>query len=306
MTPARPSPDTDANPVAKHRTVNRSIVRRPAGFSLVELLVSLGVIALLIGILLPAIGKARDQGVRLRCNANLHQIGIAFQTYSMAERYGGFPRTEYDPKRKQLQLDNAGYRVRDSFGHRGYVGENNVPASLFVLLKTQKLSPALFICPATAAVPYAEDPRESSNWKSIPEQMTYSLAAPYPAPTATGSFEWRNTLGPEFAIMADINPGTRGGTNPPNNVVAPAHTAAKDKMAVANSNNHKNAGQNVLYADAHVEFQITPYAGEMRPNGIRDNIYTAGTGDGGITGELAMPVDAHDSVLLPTDDPGGK
>jgi prepilin-type N-terminal cleavage/methylation domain-containing protein len=276
-----------------------------SGFTLVELLVVIGIIAVLLGILLPALGRAGDQGNRLKCMANLRQLGAAFQAYSLAEPNGGFPRTEYDPKKK-LQLDKAGYRVRDSFGDRQYVGENNVPACLFVLMKTQKLPPAAFVCPATDAQPYPEDVRESSNWKSIPEQMTYSVAAAYPAGGTARPLQWKNTLGPEFAIMADINPGTRGGVAPPNNVVGPPHTASKAQMAAANSNNHRNAGQNVLYADTHVEFWTTPYAGQFRADGIRDHIYTAGAGDGGVTGEEAWPVDARDSVLLPTDDNGGK
>ena len=278
---------------------------RSAGFTLVELLVTIGVIGLLIAILLPTLGRVREQGMRLKCNVNLHQLGLAFQMYSHAEPNGSFPRTKYVPG-KPLALKNDGYQVRDSFGNSGYVGENNVPASLYLLMKTQKLPPAMFVCPSTEATPYPEDVRQSSNWRAIPDQMTYSLATPYPSATATSPLRWGNTLGSEFALMADINPGTRGGSNPPNNVVGPPHNAPKSRMAAANSNNHRNAGQNVLYADTHVEFQATPYAGEYRADGIRDNIYTAGAGDGGITGEMAAPVDAHDSVLLPTDDPDGK
>jgi len=77
-------------------------------------------------------------------------------------------------------------------------------------------------------------------------------------------------------------------------------------MAAANSNNHRNKGQNVLYADGHVEFSETPYCGAPRDNGLRDHIYTAGAGDNGVCDESAMPVDDKDSVMLPTDDPGGK
>ncbi|QOV92323.1 DUF1559 domain-containing protein [Humisphaera borealis] len=278
------------------------------GFTLVELLVVIGIIALMISILLPSLGRAREQATRIRCAANLRQLGLAMQTYSLAEPNGSYPRTKYDPSKKQMLLDNAGYLVPATFGNSGYVGENNVPASLFLLMKTQKLSPQMFLCPATEGVAYPEDPKQSSNWKTIPLQMTYSLASAFPsaASPATSRLQWKNTLGAEFALIADINPGTRGGTNPPNNTVAPPHTASPSAMAAANSNNHGNTGQNVLYADGHAEFQNTPYAGEFRSNGIRDHIYTAGTGDGGITSELAMPVDAHDSVLLPTDDPGGK
>lgn len=279
------------------------------GFTLVELLVIIGIVVLLFTILLPVLGRVQDQAARLKCANNLHQLGMTMLIYSADEPNGGFPRTLYDPGKKQLQLDNAGYMVPNTFGHSGYVGENNVPASLFLLLKTRKVSPLLFICPSTDATPgyVGEHPELSSNWESIPQNMTYSLAAPFPsAAAAKAGFLWKNSMNPQFAIAADINPGTRGGTDTPNNVVGPHHDDPDFKLAAANSNNHKNKGQNVLYADGHVEFQTTPYCGAMRPGGTYDNIYTAGIGDAGATGDKAMPVDKYDSVLFPTDDPGGK
>lgn len=68
--------------------------RTAQGFTLVELLVVIGIIAVLIALLMPALTGARSQAMTIRCASNLHDVGRAMQNYANDFK-GKIPRGYY-------------------------------------------------------------------------------------------------------------------------------------------------------------------------------------------------------------------
>jgi prepilin-type N-terminal cleavage/methylation domain-containing protein len=83
---------------------------RVGGFTLVELLVVIGIIAVLVGLLMPALGRAREASLRSSCTSNLRQIHNALQLYANANR--GFLPPKYELRKVTLNAADVAAQKR--------------------------------------------------------------------------------------------------------------------------------------------------------------------------------------------------
>lgn len=292
--------------------------KRRFGFLLADLCAIVGIVATVTASALMGLSRAREMANRVACAANLRMIGQSIMMYANAEARTGYsyPRTFFKPDGALTQTDagntspSPGFNQPLSFDETGKpspVGDNNVMASFFMILKTQDIRPNAFVCPTAGLQPddfsHPADPTVAGQagytcWNAPANaHLSYSMQVPFPSREAVASgFRWNAAIAPDMAILADINPGTQ-------ELLSVSPSSPPSQLQAANSPNHYQEGQNVGYGDGHVEWQPTPFAGAIRgtgPGAVADNIYSYGGPPSTVpAGIIGQPVDNLDSILLP-------
>jgi prepilin-type N-terminal cleavage/methylation domain-containing protein len=269
------------------------------GFTLIELLVVVAIIALLIAILLPSLGKAKELSNRSVCAANVRGIGQSMSVYA-ADNLEAYPivaptgatgqqasiytAAGFSGGGANTNLDSAVGSMYAAPGTSGTI-KANVMQNMWLLVMLGQVAPKQFVCKSDLAstqvgtLMIGNVYQVNFNMGGNNGDRCNSYGFDYPW-TGTGTQPiggwWRNSTDAGLPIMADMGPvdGTGTGTQI-------AHIGNGTNKA-SNSFNHQGDGQNVGFGDAHAEFTRVAGCGQNM-----DNIYSGSItpGTAGPTGQ---------------------
>ena len=197
--------------------------RRGWGFTLLELLLVIAIIALLAGLLLPTLGKAKLQAKRINCVSNLQQLGVAFHSFAH----------DHDDKLPMHVSTNDGGTLISGLGTNGVPYEIAPAYQHLQALSNELVVAKLLICPADTRMA-AEKFAALQN-----DNVSYLVAvnAPLGISTAVLSGDRNITVSTGDGIL-QTSPG-------------------EDSRFRWTDEIHKSQG-NLLFADGHVEKQNNP------------------------------------------------
>ncbi|HSW44819.1 MAG TPA: prepilin-type N-terminal cleavage/methylation domain-containing protein [Phycisphaerae bacterium] len=270
--------------------------RTRSGFTLIELLVVVAIIALLISILLPSLARARELSKRSVCASNLKGMGTGFYTYanenadqwpianSLSATTERQSRTQY----AGVMGSKRGSTVNANDGET-LSTESQVSTSrnLWTLIRMQISSPKSFICPSSDDGANDEEAPQyfwdfgkgalttvGTGQKDVAfGQCSYGYQVPY-------GLRGRPSSDRDLRMALAADKGRYSGPIEAGKTAADstglqsmAFDRSPDDWKKWNSPNHggydQGEGQNILYADAHVEWQAKPCSGVGY-----DNVYT--------------------------------